>query len=39
MFQKAVELAENADILIIVCTFIQVYPAAALHLNNAPIIL
>ncbi len=36
MFQKAVELVENADILIIVGTSMQVYPAAALldYLNN-----
>jgi NAD-dependent deacetylase len=36
MFPKAVELVENADILIIVGTSMQVYPAAALldYLNN-----
>jgi NAD-dependent deacetylase len=36
MFPKAVELVENADILIIVGTSMQVYPATALldYLNN-----
>ncbi|TVZ28555.1 NAD-dependent deacetylase [Gillisia sp. Hel_I_86] len=36
MFQKAVKLVENADILIIVGTSMQVYPAAALldYLDN-----